>query len=41
MLKNAIKVGNGAGVLLPRKYLGNLVEIKVKTLNIEDIKNET
>ena len=40
MLKQAIKVGNGAGVLLPRKYLGNLIEIKIRTLTKEDIKKQ-
>ncbi len=40
MLKQAIKVGNGAGVLLPRKYLGNLIEIKIRTLTKDDIKRQ-
>ena len=40
MLKQAIKVGNGAGILLPRKYLGSLVEVNIKTQSIEDIKRQ-
>jgi len=40
MLKQAVRVGNGAGVLLPRKYLGNLVEIRIKTLTKDDIKRQ-
>lgn len=40
MLKQAVRVGNGAGVLLPKKYLGNLVEIKIKTLTKEYIKRQ-
>ena len=40
MLKQAIRVGNGAGVLLPRRYLGNIVEIKIRTRTKDDIKKQ-
>ena len=40
MIKQTIKVGNSAGVLLPRKYLGNLVEVTIKSLNKEEIKEQ-
>ena len=40
MIRQTIKVGNSAGVLLPRKYLGNLVEITIKSLNKEEIKEQ-
>ena len=35
MIKNTIKVGNSAGVLLPRKYLNSKVKITLEPLNIE------
>ena len=35
IVKNTIKVGNSAGVLLPRKYLNSMVKITLEPLNIE------
>ena len=35
LIKQAVKVGNSAGVLLPRKYLNSLVKIVLEPLNIE------
>ena len=35
IVKNAIKVGNSAGVLLPRKWLNSQVRIVLEPLNIE------
>ncbi|MBI4155223.1 nucleotidyltransferase domain-containing protein [Candidatus Woesearchaeota archaeon] len=35
LIKTAIKVGNSAGVLLPKKYLNSQVKIVLKPLNIE------
>ncbi|MBI2105715.1 nucleotidyltransferase domain-containing protein [Candidatus Woesearchaeota archaeon] len=40
MIKQAIKVGNSAGILLPRKYLGSLIEVNIKTPSIQDIKKQ-
>jgi predicted nucleotidyltransferase len=36
VIKTAIKVGNSAGVLLPRKWLGSEVKIILRPLNIEE-----
>ena len=35
LIKTAIKVGNSAGVILPRKYLNSQVKIVLEPLNIE------
>lgn len=40
MIKQAIKVGNGAGILLSREYLGSLVEVRIITPNEEKIKKQ-
>ena len=40
MLKQTIRVGNSAGILLPKRYLGSLVEVKIKTPNHEEIKQQ-
>ena len=36
MIKTAVKVGNGAGVLLPKKWLNSKVKIVLQPLNIEE-----
>lgn len=40
LVKRAISVGNSAGVLLPKKYLGSLIEINIKSLSKEEIKKQ-
>ena len=35
IIKNAIRVGNSAGVLLPRGWLGSQVKVILEPLNIE------
>lgn len=35
LIKNAVRVGNGAGVLLPRRYLNSRVKVILEPLNIE------
>ena len=35
LIKNTVRVGNGAGVLLPRKYLNSQVKVILEPLNIE------
>ena len=36
LIKNTIKVGNSAGVLLPREYLNTSVKITLEPLNLEE-----